>query len=124
MLRFLFALLALALLCTFSPTPLRADDKDDARSALATQLKLLKDGKVDELKAHFTTRLRDKITPALVEQGKKAGAKYTLDDLVASVEIAQQGGTKAAKIKMKNGRTLTTLLLTDGKWLADTIWFK
>ena len=31
---------------------------------------------------------------------------------------------KTAKITMKNGRTLTTLILTDGKWLADTIWFK
>jgi hypothetical protein len=28
------------------------------------------------------------------------------------------------KIKMKNGRTLTTLVKTDGKWLADTVWFK
>ena len=29
-----------------------------------------------------------------------------------------------AKIMMQNGRTLTTLILTDGQWLADTIWFK
>ena len=30
----------------------------------------------------------------------------------------------ATKITMKNGRTLTMLILTDGKWLSDTIWLK
>jgi hypothetical protein len=33
-------------------------------------------------------------------------------------------GQKTAKITMKNGRTLTMLILTDGKWLSDTIWLK
>jgi len=25
---------------------------------------------------------------------------------------------------MKGGRSLTTLVKVDGKWLADTVWFK
>jgi hypothetical protein len=39
--------------------------------------------------------------------------------------VASATGTKTEiKIKMKNGRTLTTLVNVDGKWLADTLWFK
>ena len=38
--------------------------------------------------------------------------------------MTEADGVKRAKVTMKNGRTLTTLVLTDGKWLADTIWFK
>jgi hypothetical protein len=45
-----------------------------------------------------------------------------LDDLVHA--IRGEFEAKTAKITMKNGRTLTTLILTDGKWLSDTIWFK
>ena len=51
-------------------------------------------------------------------------SKYTLDDLVGAVEMGEDEGKQTARIKMKNGRTLTTLILTDGKWLADTVWFK
>ena len=42
----------------------------------------------------------------------------------ATVKYSEADGKKTAKIKMKNGRTLTTLIETDGQWLADTIWFK
>ena len=48
----------------------------------------------------------------------------TLDDLYASAEMGEYEGKKNAKIKMKDGRTLTTLVETDGKWLSDTIWYK
>lgn len=69
-------------------------------------------------------RQRERITKEAVEKGKKDAAKYTLADLVASVEMGEYQGKKTAKIKMKNGRSLTTLIQTDGKWLSDTIWFK
>ena len=55
---------------------------------------------------------------------KSNAAKYTIDDLVGAVELGEAEGMKTAKIKMKNGRTLTTLVQTNGKWLADTVWFK
>ena len=48
----------------------------------------------------------------------------TIDDLFASMQEGEWEGKKTAKVKMKNGRTLTTLILTDGKWLADTVWFR
>ena len=56
----------------------------------------------------------------MVKKAADQLGKMTLDDLVASAD----GDKTAIKIKMKNGRTLTTLLSVDGKWLADTLWFK
>ena len=94
------------------------------KEAIATQFELLKEGKTDELKAWFTDRLKFQITPAAVAKGQKQAGKFTLDDLIADVQKSTFMGRETAKIKMKGGRTLTTLILTDGKWLADTIWFK
>jgi hypothetical protein len=47
-----------------------------------------------------------------------------IDDLVNKIQMGEFAGQKTAKITMKNGRTLTMLILMDGKWLSDTIWFK
>jgi hypothetical protein len=96
----------------------------DPKGSIAHQFELLKAGDAEKLKACFTDRQRDRITQELVDKGKGDAANYTLDELVASVEMGEDEGKKTAKIKMKNGRTLTTLVLTDGKWLADTVWFK
>jgi len=48
----------------------------------------------------------------------------SIDDLVNAIQMGEFEGKQTAKIMMKNGRTLTTLILTDGKWLSDTVWFK
>ena len=98
-----------------------ADPKADAKAVMGKQLETLKKGDLVAIKAGFTSRLQDKITAAKVDKGKKEldKAKYTVDDLVESVEDRKD----SIKIKMKGGRTLTTLVKVDGKWLADTIWF-
>lgn len=100
--------------------PAAADDLADAKAAISKQVELIKAGDVAGLKAHFTKRLQDRITEANVKGAQKQTDKITLDELVASVAP----GKDSLKIKMKNGRTLTTLVKVDGKWLADTIWFK
>lgn len=112
------------LLIAGAPVPGGDKKAGTPRDAIAAQLELLKAGKADELKAWFTARLKDKITPENVAQGKKNVGAFTLDDLVAKVEPGKFEGKETARIKMKSGKTLTTLILTDGKWLADTIWFK
>ncbi len=116
------ALLAVGALCA------RADEKDnplaEAKKTIEHQLKLVTDGNVEKLKECFTKRLQDKITKETVTEAQKNTGKVTIEDLVKDVAVTEQGGTKRAKITMKNGRTLTTLVLTDGKWLADTVWFK
>ena len=96
----------------------------DPKSSIAYQFDLVKAGDVDKLKACMTERVRDGVTKEVVDKAKADAPKYTLDDLYASAEMGEYEGKKTAKIKMKNGRTLTTLVETDGKWLADTIWFK
>ncbi len=98
--------------------------KTSPKDSIAYQFELVKEGDVDKLKECFTERLRDRITSDTVEKGKAQASNYTLDDLVASVEMGEAEGQKTAKIMMKNGRTLTTLIQTDGKWLADTVWFR
>ena len=96
----------------------------DPKSSIAYQFELLKAGDVDKLKACLTPRVRDGVTKEVVDKAKTEAAKYTMEDLYASAEMGEAEGKKTAKVKMKNGRTLTTLIETDGKWLADTIWFK
>jgi hypothetical protein len=97
-----------------------ADDLGDAKAVIAAQAELIKKADTAGLKAGFTKRLQDRITDDNVKKAQAEIGKMTIDDLVASVVP----GKDSLKIKMKNGRTLTTLVKVDGKWLADTIWFK
>jgi hypothetical protein len=104
--------------------PVADADEPDPRREIAAQLQLLKAGDAEGLKAHFTPRLRDRITKdAVTEAGPEIGA-ISLDELVATVTYGEWEGRKTAKIGMKNGRSLTTLVLVDGRWLADTVWFR
>jgi len=98
----------------------QADDLADAKAFIAKQVELIKKGDAAALKDGFTKRLQDKITDDRVKKAQGEVGKMTIDDLVASVAP----GKDSLKIKMKNGRTLTTLVKVDGKWLADTLWFK
>jgi hypothetical protein len=96
----------------------------DPKSSIAYQFEQVKAGNVDKLKACLTPRVRDGVTQEVLDKAKTQAAQYTIDDLYASDERGEADGKKTAKVKMKNGRTLTTLVETDGQWLADTIWFK
>ena len=100
--------------------PAAADDLADAKAVIGKQLEQIKKADVAGLKTGFTKRLQDKITDENVKGAQKEVAKLTLDDLVEKVEAK---GT-SLKVKMKGGRSLTTLVKVDGKWLADTVWFK
>jgi hypothetical protein len=104
-------------------TSLTADAlRTSPKDAIAYQF--VKEGNLAKLKECFTERQQINLTPEVVEKGKAQAAKYTLEDLYAEAEMGEFDGKETAKIKMKNGRTLTTLVQTDGKWLADTVWFK
>ncbi len=95
------------------------------RGSIGYQFGLLKQGNIEALKACFTEDVRERITAEAVKVGQQNAENTTLDDLLGEViESEGLGATRSVKIKMKNGRTLTTLVLTDGKWLAETVWFK
>jgi hypothetical protein len=112
--------LTAAALVTLAAGVAHADDLAIAKKLIGRQLGEIKAGQVEKLKAGFTDRLKDRITAEKVKKAQGEVGKYTLDDLVQSV----QPGKDAIKIKMKNGRTLTTLVKERGEWKADTIWFK
>ncbi len=97
-----------------------ADELADARTFISAQVERIKKADLAGVKAGLTKRLQDKVTDAQVKKAGEEVGKMTIDDLVASVAP----GKDSLKIKMKNGRTLTTLVKVDGAWLADTIWFK
>lgn len=103
-------------------SPAAADELADARAVISKQVDALKQGNDAVVRKLFTQRLREKITPEVIQAAQKELGKLTIDDLVASA--APGSGKDSLKIKMKNGRTLTTLVKVDGQWLADTLWFK
>jgi uncharacterized protein YxeA len=100
------------------------DALETARAEIDRQSKLIKKGDVKGLKARLTERQRARVTAAVLKKAKKELSGYTLDDLVESAEEGEYQGQKTIKIKMKNGRTLTTLMEINGQWYADTIWFR
>jgi len=94
------------------------------KDSLSYQMKLLSTGDVEKLKTCFTERLRSSITTESVAKGKQELSSYTFDNLFASEERGEYEGSQTCNVKMKNGRTLTTFVLQDGQWLADTVWFQ
>ncbi|MDA7885037.1 hypothetical protein N9Z47_01480 [bacterium] len=94
------------------------------KNSLSFQIELLKSGNVEKLKTCFTERLRDRVTVEAVAKGREELSNHTLDDLYASEERGEYEGSETCKVKMKSGRTLTTLKVQNGEWLADTVWFK
>jgi hypothetical protein len=115
-----FIALPLLLLVLFV-VPARADELKTARTVISGQVALIKKGDVAKLRKGFTERLQDRITAATVKAAQKEVGSYALEDLVDKVELR---GSDAIKVKMKNGRSLTTLVKVDGAWLADTLWFR
>jgi hypothetical protein len=113
------SLLVVLVLGMFAATA-HADDLADAKAFIGKQVELIKAGDVKTLKAGFTKRLQDKITEANVKKAQAEVGKMPIDELVGTATA----GKGTLKIKMKNGRTLTTLVKVDGAWAADTVWFK
>lgn len=101
-----------------------AKDPTTPKGSIAAQIELLRAGDATKLAPWFTSRQRGKITKDVVEKVQGQAGMMNVDELVESVEMGEAGGKKTAKVKMKNGRTLTTLVQEGDKWLADTIWFK
>lgn len=108
---------------TTPPAQIPANNLSDPKSALAYQLKLLKAGDREGLAQCFIESQRARITAQTVARGRASANFYTIDDLVAEIIIDDSEGLKTAKIVMKNGRTLTTLVYQGGRWLSTTIWF-
>lgn len=103
---------------------IHADSKAAAQAEIGRQMELIKKGDVAALKQRFTARQRERVTAEKVKKAQGELQSYTLDDLVSKVIEDEYQGKKTIKIKMKNGRTLTTLVQEGSEWYADTIWFR
>ncbi|HRP67987.1 MAG TPA: hypothetical protein PLY93_00440 [Turneriella sp.] len=95
-----------------------------ARREIGVQFDLLKKGKTTQLKTHFTDRQKARVVDMRVKRAQKETAQYKITDLVHSAQEISHNGRRTIKVKMRNERTLTTLVEIDGKWYADTVWFK
>jgi len=124
--QFLFLSALAGSLSLFPRMPARGENNSlaDPKTSIAYQLQLLQAGDADQLKGCFTPRQQNKITPELVVSAQQTATRMPIDDLVHAIQMGEFEGKQTAKIMMKNGRTLTTLILMDGKWLSDTIWFR
>ncbi|MBP7280092.1 MAG: hypothetical protein KBA66_00850 [Leptospiraceae bacterium] len=100
------------------------DATTTAKEIISEQVALLKAADIQKFKTCFTERQKERITKESIKKGQREISNYTIDDLVASTVEGEYNGEKTIKIKMANGRTLTTLVFQNGKWLADTIWFR
>lgn len=91
------------------------------RAVMAEQFALLMGGKVGDLKAHFTDRVRDKVTPQAVSFGRKLYRDEPFPELAARFET--DPATGACVVRTTAGRELTRLVKVNGKWKADVVWF-
>lgn len=98
-----------------------AGGADSPRAAMVAQIGLVRSAATEHLRPHFTERLRNKFSDDDVVGAAKDLGEYDVDDLIGTIEMED---ADRAKIKMANGRTLTTLVRRNGRWLADTIWFR
>lgn len=96
-------------------------DCSTPKKTIESQLAAIKSGaSLDVVKQCFTARQKDRITAEMLAAAKTQLASMTLDELYASEEASGD----SVKVKMKNGRTLTTLIKDGSTWKADTLWFK
>ena len=105
-------------------TPTPDDGGASPRAALALQLALLKQGDWKGLASTFTEQLRPAITEEYVRTRQPVYAAVAIESLVGDVRILEAAGTKTAEVRTPEGAGLGRLLLVDGQWLADTLWFR
>lgn len=110
--------------CSQSGAAVDNDKLKDPKTSIAYQLELVKAGDAEKLKSCVMPNVRDKVTKEAVDKAKINAANYTIEDLYDSAEMGEEDGKKTAKVKMKNGRTLTMLVEDGGKWLSNSVWFK
>lgn len=98
-----------------------AMDCSTPKKTIQSQYEGIKSGApLDAMKSCFTARQKDKITAEMLAGAKTEIGKMSFEEIYASDEP----NGDSVKVKMKNGRTLTTLVKDGSTWKADTLWFK
>ena len=97
-------------------------DCSSPRKTIESQVAIIKKGgKAQDFAQCFTERLRGRITQKMLDKSHSGASAYVMDKLYGKED--KKSDTKV-KVKMPNGRTLTTLVKVGDQWQADTLWFK
>lgn len=98
-----------------------AMDCSTPKKTIQSQYEGIKSGApLEAMKSCFTARQKDKITAEMLASAKTEIAKMSFEEIYAS----EEANGDSVKVKMKNGRSLTTLVKDGSTWKADTLWFK
>ncbi|CAN5923570.1 hypothetical protein BH11MYX3_BH11MYX3_42540 [soil metagenome] len=120
----LLPLLLLGVIAWPSAADADATSITGVKAFISAQVEAIKAGDIAKVKAGLSPRQREKVTAERVAKAKTQVDSMTIDDLVASVQPSQDAKAPTeVEVKMKNGRTLTTLIKVEGTWVADTLWF-
>ena len=124
----LIPLLLLGFVASVRADGFKLGDRGDvgwARAFVTAHVAAINAGDVAKVKSLLSARQRSKVTAEMVAKAKQEIGKMTIEELVDSVDAKPDDKQPTTvKIKMKGGRTLTTLIKVKGMWYADTIWFK
>lgn len=77
-----------------------------------------------EFRAAFTERLRDDVTEEAFTVAQRMKEKHPIGPEVIDKEASEVVTAGIVKLRLQNGRVLTTMVKANDQWLADTIFFK
>jgi hypothetical protein len=102
------------------PSVATADVKE-IRELLQSQIAAMGRGDVDGVRQTFAIAVRDKITPAVLSSGSSKFARADLEKLFAKIEPV--AGREALRVKNADDKTVATMMVEDGAWVAESLWF-
>ncbi|GBD35184.1 hypothetical protein HRbin36_00290 [bacterium HR36] len=96
----------------------------EMRDLVAKHVRLVREGRLEELRQLFTPRLREFITEELLKETGPRLAQARVEELVGEIRQLEKGGRHLVVVRSANGRLLTVFVWHHGRWLADTLWFR
>jgi len=126
-LRPLLVVVVAAAILPCSVTGCGSDESADVgslRGDVAVQLALLRQGDVKALVETFTEKVRPAITEEYVRSRQPIYAQVTAESLVGPVAVKEVEGVKTADVWTPDGAPLGRFVFVNGRWLADTLWFR
>lgn len=98
--------------------------RETSRQILKKQFELIRKKDINSLQLFFAQDVRGRITPEILEQVQPYLDDLFIEELIDHVKISTENGVVKAQLIDKQGETFTTLVQTDGRWFAKTIWFE
>jgi len=105
------------------PPPARAPASTGAEHAVAAQLQLIDDGKLDGLRETFTADVRDRVTADAMRACRVRVHQVPVrPDWEMAEESTDVDGLRVRRVSMFGKSTTGFHEQRDGRWLADSVW--